>query len=516
MDTKFIFVTGGVVSSLGKGISAASVGLILKKRGFKVFTMKFDPYLNVDPGTMSPYQHGEVFVTDDGAETDLDLGHYERWLDINLTKEASVTSGKIYSSVLEKERRGDYLGACVQVIPHVTNEIKQRLLDAAKASGADIVIAEIGGTVGDIESQPFLQAIRQARLQFGYDNTFFLHNTLVPYLKTSGETKTKPTQHSVKEMASLGLQPDAIILAAHQGWVPNTDTRGVNDIEDIASRFPEIALILGAHTHRDFPGTTIGHRTWYLQPPPHANAVAHATLTIDTDAHRVVSVTSQLLPVPRNTPHDPELEQALLPFIRQEQHERQRLLVASLAQAIPSRGIPGTSCATSELIATAIAQATGAAVVFHGKLSNHELPAGKLHGHDLHRLLPYDNAIVTATLTLDDIQTILNEQLKWRRHYSFNGIYGATATLNPATGQATLTGLGKTGTLPPDTTNAQRLLVAFNSHAAAGSGRFTALRAILAQPQANTTQLNLSTRQAVENFLAKHPNLTLTPFPWLQ
>ena len=180
MDTKFIFVTGGVVSSLGKGISAASVGLILKKRGFKVFTMKFDPYLNVDPGTMSPYQHGEVFVTDDGAETDLDLGHYERWLDINLTKEASVTSGKIYSSVLEKERRGDYLGACVQVIPHVTNEIKQRLLDAAKASGADIVIAEIGGTVGDIESQPFLEAIRQARLQFGYDNTFFLHNTLVP------------------------------------------------------------------------------------------------------------------------------------------------------------------------------------------------------------------------------------------------------------------------------------------------------------------------------------------------
>ena len=155
MDTKFIFVTGGVVSSLGKGISAASVGLLLQKRGYKVFTLKFDPYLNVDPGTMSPYQHGEVFVTDDGAETDLDLGHYERWLDINLTKEASVTSGKIYSAVIEKERRGDYLGACVQVIPHVTNEIKKRLMDAAKASKADIVIAEIGGTVGDIESQPF-------------------------------------------------------------------------------------------------------------------------------------------------------------------------------------------------------------------------------------------------------------------------------------------------------------------------------------------------------------------------
>ena len=310
-------------------------------------------------------------------------------------------------------------------------------------------------------------------------------------------------------------QPDAIILAAHQGWLPNTDTRGVNDIEDIASRFPEIDLILGAHTHRDFPGTTIGHRTWYLQPPPHATAVAHATLTIDTDAHRVVSVTSQLLPVPGDTPRDTELEQALQPFIRQEQHERQRLLNASLAQAIPSRGIPGTSCATSELIAAAIAHATGAAVVFHGKLSNHELPAGKLHGHDLHRLLPYDNAIVTATLTLDDIQTILNEQLKWRRHYSFNGIYGATATLNPTTGLATLTGLGKTRTLPHDDAS-RRILVAFNSHAAAGSGRFTALRAILASPAAHTTQLNLSTRQAVENFLAQHPNLTLTPFPWIQ
>jgi CTP synthase len=212
MATKFVFVTGGVVSSLGKGIFASSLGLLLKSRGLKVFMLKFDPYLNVDPGTMSPYQHGEVYVTGDGAETDLDIGHYERWLDEDFTKESSVTSGKIYSSVIEKERRGDYLGACVQVIPHVTNEIKSRLLQAAKVSQADVVIAEVGGTVGDIESLPFLEAIRQARLEFGYENTLFVHNTLVPYLKASEESKTKPTQHSVKELLGIGIQPDAIVL----------------------------------------------------------------------------------------------------------------------------------------------------------------------------------------------------------------------------------------------------------------------------------------------------------------
>lgn len=212
MDSKFIFITGGVVSSLGKGISASSLGMLLKRAGLKVFIMKFDPYLNVDPGTMSPYQHGEVYVTDDGAETDLDLGHYERWLDINLTKESTVTSGKIYNSVIKKERKGDYLGACVQVIPHITNEIKQTLFQAASVSQADIVIAEIGGTVGDIESLPFLEAIRQTRLELGPRRTMFIHNTLVPYLQTSGESKTKPTQHSVKELTSLGIQPDAIVL----------------------------------------------------------------------------------------------------------------------------------------------------------------------------------------------------------------------------------------------------------------------------------------------------------------
>ncbi|MCK9234633.1 MAG: CTP synthase, partial [Acholeplasmataceae bacterium] len=212
MKTKFIFVTGGVVSSLGKGIMASSVGQILKNRGLKVYMLKFDPYINVDPGTMSPYQHGEVFVTDDGAETDLDLGHYERFLDVNLSKEASVSTGKIYSKVIEDERKGKFLGATIQVIPHITNEIKKRLIAAAKISKADVVITEIGGTVGDIESLPFLEAIRQARRDFGFNNTLYIHTTLVPYLKAAKEIKTKPTQHSVKELRSLGITPDMIVL----------------------------------------------------------------------------------------------------------------------------------------------------------------------------------------------------------------------------------------------------------------------------------------------------------------
>lgn len=210
--TKFIFVTGGVVSSLGKGISASSIGRLLKNRGLKVFMQKFDPYINVDPGTMSPYQHGEVFVTDDGAETDLDLGHYERFIDENLSKFSNITTGKVYSSVIAKERRGDYLGGTVQVIPHITDEIKSQLRLAAKQSQADVVITEIGGTVGDIESLPFLEAIRQARQDFGYKNTLYIHNTLVPYLKAAQEMKTKPTQHSVKELRGLGISPDIIIL----------------------------------------------------------------------------------------------------------------------------------------------------------------------------------------------------------------------------------------------------------------------------------------------------------------
>ncbi|MFD2680796.1 CTP synthase [Bacillus seohaeanensis] len=210
--TKYIFVTGGVVSSLGKGIIAASLGRLLKNRGLKVTIQKFDPYINVDPGTMSPYQHGEVFVTDDGAETDLDLGHYERFVDINLTKYSSLSTGKIYSTVLKKERRGDYLGGTVQVIPHITNEIKERVFRAGRETNADIVITEIGGTVGDIESLPFLEAIRQIKSDVGRENVMYIHSTLVPYLKAAGEMKTKPTQHSVKELRSLGIQPNVIVV----------------------------------------------------------------------------------------------------------------------------------------------------------------------------------------------------------------------------------------------------------------------------------------------------------------
>ena len=220
-NTKFIFVTGGVVSSLGKGIAASSIGRILKNRGLKIFMQKFDPYINMDPGTMSPYQHGEVFVTDDGAETDLDLGHYERFIDESLSQNSNITTGKIYSSVISKERKGEYNGGTVQVIPHITNEIKDKLKKAAIESKADIVITEIGGTVGDIESLPFLEAIRQAIRDFGYENTLYVHNTLVPYLKAADEVKTKPTQHSVMELRKIGIQPDIIILRTE---VPLSDS----------------------------------------------------------------------------------------------------------------------------------------------------------------------------------------------------------------------------------------------------------------------------------------------------
>ncbi len=211
MTTKYIFVTGGVVSSIGKGITAASLGRLLKSRGIRVAIQKFDPYLNMDPGTMSPYQHGEVFVTEDGAETDLDLGHYERFIDLNLTRNSNVTTGRIYWSVISKERRGEYLGATVQVIPHITNEIKSWAYRIAQDSAPEVVITEIGGTVGDIESLPFLEAIRQIRYDLGRENVMYIHVTLVPYLEKSGELKTKPTQHSVKELREIGIQPDMIV-----------------------------------------------------------------------------------------------------------------------------------------------------------------------------------------------------------------------------------------------------------------------------------------------------------------
>ncbi len=210
MNTKYIFVTGGVVSGLGKGITAASVGRLLKNRGYKVANQKFDPYINVDPGTMSPYEHGEVFVTDDGAETDLDLGHYERFTDVNLNKNCSISTGKIYQEVLEKERRGDYLGKTVQVIPHITNAIKDKVYSLAK-TGADVVITEIGGTVGDIESLPFLEAIRQVGIENNPEDVIYIHVTLLPYISGSNELKSKPTQHSVKELQSIGIKPDILV-----------------------------------------------------------------------------------------------------------------------------------------------------------------------------------------------------------------------------------------------------------------------------------------------------------------
>ncbi len=250
---KYIFITGGVVSSLGKGITAASLGRLLKARGLKVTLQKFDPYLNVDPGTMSPYQHGEVYVTDDGAETDLDLGHYERIVDINLTKYSSITAGKIYWSVLNKERRGDYLGGTVQVIPHVTGEIKNMVKRVSTIQDVDVVITEIGGTVGDIESLPFLESIRQLKYEVGRENVMYIHVTLLPYLSKAGELKTKPTQHSVKELLSLGIQPDLLVcrtereltsdLRAKIALFCNVDKENVIQNEDADSLY-DVPLML--------------------------------------------------------------------------------------------------------------------------------------------------------------------------------------------------------------------------------------------------------------------------------
>ncbi|OOV88629.1 CTP synthase [Oceanospirillum linum] len=238
--TRYIFVTGGVVSSLGKGIASASLAAILEARGLKVTMLKLDPYINVDPGTMSPFQHGEVFVTEDGAETDLDLGHYERFIRTKMTQRNNFTTGRVYEHVLRKERRGDYLGGTVQVIPHITNEIKDRVI--AGAEGCDVALVEIGGTVGDIESQPFLEAVRQLKVEVGSDRAMFMHLTLVPYIKTAGETKTKPTQHSVKELRSIGIQPDILVCRSEVAieanerrkisMFTNVDEKAVISLED--------------------------------------------------------------------------------------------------------------------------------------------------------------------------------------------------------------------------------------------------------------------------------------------
>ena len=249
--TKYIFVTGGVVSSLGKGIAAASIGRLLKERGLRVTLQKFDPYINVDPGTLSPYQHGEVFVTDDGAETDLDLGHYERFIDESLSQDNNITTGRIYQSVITKERRGDYLGSTVQVIPHITDEIKSAISRLAEDN--DVVITEIGGTVGDIESLPFLEAIRQFRVDVGRENAIFVHLTLVPYLAAAGELKTKPTQHSVRELMEIGIQPQVLICRAEKplskeikrkiALFTNVDSEAVLESPDLSTIY-EVPLSL--------------------------------------------------------------------------------------------------------------------------------------------------------------------------------------------------------------------------------------------------------------------------------
>ena len=250
---KFIFITGGVVSSLGKGITASSLGLLLKQRGFSVTVQKFDPYINVDPGTMSPFQHGEVYVTDDGAETDLDLGHYERFLDVSMTRANNTTTGQIYNEVITKERRGDYLGATVQVIPHITDEIKQKLTRLSELGEYEVIITEIGGTVGDIESLPFIEAIRQHMLEFGRANSMVIHVTLVPYIASAGEVKTKPTQHSVKNLLELGIQPDILICRSEKklpkeirekiALFCNVDSKAVISAYDVSSIY-EVPLVL--------------------------------------------------------------------------------------------------------------------------------------------------------------------------------------------------------------------------------------------------------------------------------
>ncbi len=229
--TRFIFVTGGVVSSLGKGVTSASLASLLESRGLKVTMLKLDPYINVDPGTMSPFQHGEVFVTEDGAETDLDLGHYERFIQTKMSKKNNFTTGKVYQRVIEKERRGDYLGATVQVIPHITDEIKKRILEGA--AGYDVALVEVGGTIGDIESLPFLEAIRQIRFELGFDQTLFLHVTLVPFIKAAGEIKTKPTQHSVKELRSIGIQPD-ILVCRSEHMLPEAERHKIALFTNVA------------------------------------------------------------------------------------------------------------------------------------------------------------------------------------------------------------------------------------------------------------------------------------------
>lgn len=308
-QTRFIFVTGGVVSSLGKGITAASLAALLEARGLKVTMLKLDPYINIDPGTMSPFQHGEVFVTEDGAETDLDLGHYERFVHTKMARSNNFTTGKIYQTVIEKERRGDYLGATIQVIPHITDEIKHRILEAGK--GFDVAMVEIGGTVGDIESLPFLEAIRQLRFELGFDRTLFIHVTLVPYIKAAGEMKTKPTQHSVKELRSIGIQPDALMCRSEKymaeserqkiALFTNVDPKAVFSAPDLDSiykiprKFHEQQLEEWVATRLNLPKQDTDLRQWdrvvdALDHPKHEVHIAMVGKYVDlTEAYKSLS-----------------------------------------------------------------------------------------------------------------------------------------------------------------------------------------------------------------------------------
>jgi len=294
--TKFIFVTGGVVSSIGKGIATACMGRLLRDRGLRVTVLKIDPYLNVDAGTMNPHQHGEVFVTDDGAETDLDLGHYERFVDLNLTRRANVTTGQIYGSVIERERRGDYLGKTVQVIPHITNEIKDRIRAAATHSQAEVAIVEIGGTVGDIESLPFLEALRQLRHELGTGNCVFVHVTLIPFVGPAGESKTKPTQHSVRELRNVGIQPDLLICRCRlplseemrekislfcdvppEAVIEGQDTESIYELPLIFERQGVATQIA---TRLNLPATTPDHREWEQVVEHIRNARQNVTIAL--------------------------------------------------------------------------------------------------------------------------------------------------------------------------------------------------------------------------------------------
>ena len=284
MAAKYIFVTGGVVSSIGKGISVASIGRILKSRGLAVSVIKLDPYLNVDPGTMSPYQHGEVFVTQDGGETDLDLGHYERFIDMELTRSSNVTAGELYLSLIGKERRGDFLGGTIQTVPHVTNEIKKRLTNLAEESQAQVIVAEVGGTVGDIEGLPFLEAIRQMRKDVGRDNVLYLHLTLLPYISATGELKTKPTQHSVKELRSIGIQPDALLCRSDHpisdsireklSLFCDVDSEAVIPLETVDNVY-EIPVILEDAGLGDFIVRTFGFTEYTRDLADWADMVEH-------------------------------------------------------------------------------------------------------------------------------------------------------------------------------------------------------------------------------------------------